>query len=397
MKGKKILLGVTGSIAAYKSATLIRLLVKAGAEVRVIMTPSAKDFITPLTLSVVSKNPVGCEYFNPADGSWNNHVDLGCWADLLLIAPLSASTLSKMAHGNCDNLLMAVYLSARCPVMIAPAMDLDMWKHFTTQNNLELLIKNGVRVILPATGELASGLVGEGRMEEPENIFNTVDSFFVNGLSLSGIKVLVSTGPTYEAIDPVRYIGNRSSGKMGFALAEELASRGAEVELVTGPTALQTMHPKINTIHVESAQEMHDACMKRFDEKKLVIMSAAVADFKPLAPADQKIKKKSASLAIELTPTPDILAAMGTKKSAQQVLVGFALETEHETENALDKLKRKNLNHIVLNSLNDVGAGFGKDTNKVTVFSANGERNDFDTQSKKEIARHLVDLISTSI
>mgnify|MGYP000539424411 CR=1 FL=1 len=396
MQGKKIILGVTGSIAAYKSATLVRLLVKAGAEVRVIMTPSAKDFITPLTMSVVSKHPVGCDYFNPADGTWNNHVDLGCWADLLLIAPLSASTLSKMATGNCDNLLMAVYLSARCPVMVAPAMDLDMWKHFTTRQNIDLLVKHGVRVIQPAAGELASGLVGEGRMEEPETIFNTVNSFFVNGLSLSGVKALVSAGPTYEAIDPVRYIGNRSTGKMGFAVAEELAARGAQVVLVTGPTALHTQHPAIKNVTVESAQQMHDACMQHFTHCQLIVMAAAVADYKPEYAAEQKIKKKDAALSVHLTPTIDILAAMGSQKSAGQVLIGFALETEQEKEHALGKLQRKNLDHIVLNSLNDPGAGFGFDTNKVTVFSKDGAVAEFSTRTKKELAVDLVDLISRS-
>lgn len=397
MQGKKIILGVTGSIAAYKSATLARLFVKAGAEVRVIMTPAAKDFITPLTMSVVSKHPVGCEYFHPADGTWNNHVDLGCWADLMVIAPLSASTLSKMATGNCDNLLMAVYLSARCPVMVAPAMDLDMWHHFTTRQNIEMLQKNGVRIVQPASGELASGLVGEGRMEEPEVIFNTVNSFFVNGLSLSGVKALVSAGPTYEAIDPVRFIGNRSTGKMGFAIAEELAARGASVQLVTGPTMQQLHHPMIHITPVESADEMYKACMQYFSDSQLTIMSAAVADYRPEQTAQQKIKKKDATLSIELSPTVDILSTMGKKKSTGQTLVGFALETEQERDNALSKLKRKNLDHIVLNSLNDPGAGFGHDTNKVTVFSADGSVNEFDTQSKKEIARSLVSLVVRSI
>lgn len=397
MQGKKIILGVTGSIAAYKSAALARLFVKAGAEVRVIMTPAAKDFITPLTMSVVSKHPVGCEYFNPVDGTWNNHVDLGCWADLMVIAPLSASTLSKMATGHCDNLLMAVYLSARCTVMVAPAMDLDMWQHFTTRQNIELLQQNGVQVIKPAAGELASGLVGEGRMEEPEIIFNTVNSFFVNGLSLSGVRALVSAGPTYEAIDPVRFIGNRSTGKMGFAIAEELAARGASVQLVTGPTSQQLHHPLVHITHVESAAEMYEACMQHFPDSQLTVMSAAVADYRPEHAAEQKIKKKEAALSIDLSPTVDILSTMGQQKAVGQTLVGFALETEQERDNALSKLTRKNLDHIVLNSLNDPGAGFGYDTNKVTVFSANGSVTEFDTQSKKEIARSLVSLVAGSI
>ncbi len=397
LHGKKIILGVTGSIAAYKSAILVRLLVKAGAEVRVVMTPSAKDFITPLTLSVLSKHPVGTEYFDPSNGAWNNHVELGCWGDLMLIAPLSASTLSKLASGNCDNLLLATYLSARCPVVVAPAMDLDMWKHATTQENLARIQKHGVHIIEPVAGELASGLSGEGRMEEPESILNKVNNFFVEGLSLSGVNALVTAGPTWEAIDPVRFIGNRSSGKMGFAIAEELAARGASVTLVSGPSSEKVRNASIQRIDVESALEMQHACMKLFDKSSLIVMSAAVADYTPEQVADQKIKKKSNAMEVKLKPTQDILAGMGERKKSSQVLVGFALETENELEYASEKLQRKKLDFIVLNSLRDAGAGFGVDTNKVTVLSATGSRLDLPVKTKKEVAHDLVDLWSSVI
>ncbi|MFM2136658.1 MAG: bifunctional phosphopantothenoylcysteine decarboxylase/phosphopantothenate--cysteine ligase CoaBC [Bacteroidota bacterium] len=397
MKGKKILLGVTGSIAAYKSASLVRLLVKEGAEVRVIMTSAAKDFITPLTLSTLSGHPVLSEYYDAKDGSWNNHVELGMWPDLFLIAPLSASTLSRMAHGSCDNLLSAVYLSARCPVMVAPAMDLDMWKHAATRENLDCIIRHGVRLIPPGVGELASGLSGEGRMEEPDNILQSLHTFFVDGRSLAGVKALVTAGPTWEAIDPVRFIGNRSSGKMGFAIAEELAARGATVTLVSGPSSEQVRHTSIRRIDVESAWEMKQACDAAFKEAGLVIMSAAVADYKPENVKEEKIKKKGEGMDLHLVATTDILQEMGRLKKKDQTLVGFALETDNELANAEDKLKRKNLDFLVLNSLRDQGAGFGHDTNKVTLLSADGASKAFTLKSKKEVAKDLVEALLPAI
>ncbi|MFM2206648.1 MAG: bifunctional phosphopantothenoylcysteine decarboxylase/phosphopantothenate--cysteine ligase CoaBC [Bacteroidota bacterium] len=397
MKGKKILLGVTGSIAAYKSATLVRLLVKAGADVRVVMTPSAVDFITPLTLSTLSKNPVLTEYFHRGDGTWNNHVELGSWADLMVIAPLSAATLARMVGGLCDNLLIATYLSARCPVMVAPAMDLDMWKHPSVVENVERIRRHGVHLIPPASGELASGLSGEGRMEEPEIIFNTVQGFFVDGLSLSGVKALVTAGPTWEAIDPVRFIGNRSTGKMGFAIAEELAARGASVTLVSGPSSESVNHPAIRRIDVESAREMQQACDEAFGDAGLVVMSAAVADYTPEKPATRKIKKQGERMGLELVPTNDILSEMGKRKRKGQTLVGFALETENEMANAADKLSRKHLDFLVLNSLRDEGAGFGHDTNKVTLLSADGMARAFPLKSKTDVARDLVDALTATL
>ena len=397
MKGKKIIVGITGSIAAYKTAQLVRLLAKAGAEVRVVMTEAAKDFITPLTLSVLSGNEVLSEFSNSSTGRWNNHVEMGTWADVLLIAPLSASTLSKMATGQCDNLLMAVYLSARCPVMVAPAMDLDMWKHETTIENIKTIARHGVHIIPPAKGELASGLHGEGRMEEPENIFNILNDFFVRGLSLLGIKALVTAGPTYEAIDPVRFIGNRSSGKMGFALAQELASRGAEVTLISGPSAEQLDHPLVNRINVESASAMHQVCMEHFPKIDLTIMAAAVADYRPVSVESSKMKKSTDSLNLELEPTVDILAAMGKMKTPQQVLVGFALETNNEIENAKAKLKRKNLDYILLNSLRDEGAGFGHETNKVTILSAVGESKSTVLKSKRALSVDIIDTVIATL
>ena len=397
MKGKKILIGVCGSIAAYKTALLIRLLVKAGAEVKVIMTPSATDFITPLSLSTLSKNPVGLNYFNTQTGEWANHVEYGLWADVFIVAPATANTLGKMANGICDNLLIASYLSAKCPVFFAPAMDLDMYIHPSTKRNIDLLKSYGNQLIEVGHGELASGLSGDGRMEEPEIIFETLRNFFLNSNSLKGKKVLVTAGPTYEAIDPVRFVGNRSSGKMGFAIADQLALRGAEVKLVSGPTSLKNNNQNIQLIVVESAEEMFTACMSDFSKMDVIVMSAAVADYKPMEIADQKIKKKSDELSINLVPTQDILKQMGVMKKGNQFLVGFALETENEVANANDKLSRKNLDLIVLNSLNDIGAGFNSDTNKITIINKAGQQQSFEMKSKNEVAKDLVNVIVESI
>ncbi len=393
MKGKKIILGVTGSIAAYKSALLTRLLVKAGAEVQIVMTSSAKDFITPLTLSVLSKRPVLSEYFDPANGSWHNHVELGLWADAMIIAPASANTLAHMASGICNNLLLATYLSARCPVFIAPAMDLDMWKHPATQRSMDQLKSDGVHLIAPAEGELASGLSGEGRMEEPENIYSALENFFATDLPLKGKTVLITAGPTHEAIDPVRFIGNRSSGKMGFAIAEEAAKKGANVVLITGPTSLQIQSSNIRRIQVESTAEMHAACMLEAPKAELLIMAAAVADFKPEHVENSKIKKKNNSLELSLVPTTDILADLGKNKPANQLLVGFALETDDETENAKIKLSKKNLDFIVLNSLRDAGAGFAHDTNKISILSKDGSKKDYPLKSKQNVAKDILDFL----
>ena len=397
MKGKKILIGVCGSIAAYKTALLIRLLVKAGAEVKVIMTPSATDFISPLSLSTLSKNPVGLNYFNTQTGEWANHVEYGLWADVFIVAPATANTLGKMANGICDNLLIATYLSAKCSVFFAPAMDLDMYIHPSTKRNIDLLKSYGNQLIEVGHGELASGLSGDGRMEEPEIIFETLRNFFLKSNSLKGKKVLVTAGPTYEAIDPVRFVGNRSSGKMGFAIADQLAVRGAEVKLVSGPTSLKNNNQNIQLIVVESAEEMFTACMSDFSKMDVIIMSAAVADYKPMEIADQKIKKKSDELSINLVPTQDILKQMGVMKKGNQFLVGFALETENEVANANDKLSRKNLDLIVLNSLNDIGAGFNSDTNKITIINKAGQQQSFEMKSKNEVAKDLVNVIVESI
>jgi phosphopantothenoylcysteine decarboxylase/phosphopantothenate--cysteine ligase len=393
LQGKKIVLGITGSIAAYKSAVLTRLLVKAGAEVKVVMTDSAKTFITPLTLSTLSKHPVLSEFVRDESGQWNNHVDLGLWADAMLIAPASANTLAKMASGRCDNLLLAVYLSARCPVFLAPAMDLDMLQHDATRENLKKINSFGNRIIDPAYGELASGLVGTGRMAEPEEIVAALEEFFAKSNALKGKNVLVTAGPTHEAIDPVRFIGNHSSGKMGFALAESLADLGAAVTLVSGPTALHTSHPNVSVKNVMSAEEMYEACVAVFPETDIAVLAAAVADYKPTVKADQKIKKKDETLTIELTKTKDIAASLGKLKQKGQVIVGFALETEHEQDNALKKLESKNFDLIVLNSLKDTGAGFGHDTNKVTLIDSSRTVRSFDLKSKKEVARDIVSAI----
>ena len=391
LKGKKIILGITGSIAAYKCVHLVRLLVKGGAEVKVIMTPAARDFVSPLTLSTLSRNPVLTDMFD--EQGWSNHVMLGRWADLMVIAPLSCHTLAKMAHGECDNLLLAVYLSAVCPVVTAPAMDEDMWKHPATKSNIERIKSYGNTVIPVENGELASGLFGEGRMAEPEQIIEFISkSFFLTG-TLAGKKVLISAGPTYEAIDPVRFIGNHSSGKMGIALADEMNRRGAEVTLVLGPVQVPVESNGMELIRVQSASEMHEACMSRFPNSDIAIMAAAVADYMPATMAGQKIKKNSDTLKLELVKTPDILKSMGEAKKNGQVLVGFALETVNETESAKEKLKKKNADMIVLNSLNDEGSGFGHDTNKITIFIRDGESVGFELKSKAEVAKDIADTI----
>jgi phosphopantothenoylcysteine decarboxylase/phosphopantothenate--cysteine ligase len=393
LAGKKIVLGITGSIAAYKSAVLTRLLVKAGAEVKVIMTASAHDFITPLTLSTLSKNPVLTSFQKDASGQWNNHVDLGLWADVMLIAPASANTIAKMANGLCDNLLLAVYLSARCPVMLAPAMDLDMLQHLATQENLNKLRQFGNHIIAPGYGELASGLIGNGRMAEPEEIVAALEEHFGSKKKLTGKTVLVTAGPTYEAIDPVRFIGNHSSGKMGFAIAEELANQGANVTLVSGPTQQHTNHPGISVKKVISAEDMFTACKDLFPTTDITVLAAAVADYRPVEKAEQKIKKKDENLSLALTKTTDIAASLGKLKHNGQVIVGFALETENEQANAQKKLESKNFDLIVLNSLNDKGAGFSHDTNKITIINRQNKSVSYELKSKRDVARDIVQAI----
>ena len=390
LKGKKILLGITGSIAAYKSAVLVRLLVKAGAEVKVVMTPAAVEFVAPLTLSTLSKNEVLSELAE--NSSWANHVMLGRWADVMLIAPLSCNTLAKMANGFCDNLLLAVYLSATCPVVAAPAMDEDMWHHPATKINIGKITSFGNHVIPVENGELASGLSGDGRMAEPENIVKWLEGFFLKTNQLSGKKVLVTAGPTYEAIDPVRFIGNHSSGKMGIAIAEEFKKRGAEVTLITGPIS-QPVNGNFTIKRVTSAAEMYDACMSVFPQVDIAVMSAAVADYTVSDPATEKIKKNSNDLTIELKKTTDILKTLGEHKKTNQFLAGFALETNNEKEFALKKLHSKNADMIVLNSLNDAGAGFGHNTNKITIFDKAGNEYPFETKSKEAVAEDIVNTI----
>jgi phosphopantothenoylcysteine decarboxylase/phosphopantothenate--cysteine ligase len=395
LKGKKILLGITGSIAAYKAILLVRLLVKEGAEVKIIMTPAAKDFVSPLVLSTLAKNKVLIDLSQ--DDAWSNHVMLGRWADVMLIAPLSCNTLAKMANGQCDNLLLAVYLSAACPVVIAPAMDEDMWHHPSTKRNLALVKENGNITIDVETGELASGLYGEGRMAEPENIvLFLLENFFRKG-DLKNKKALVTAGPTYEPLDPVRFLGNHSSGKMGFALAEALYERGADVTIVAGPTREQTRYKSIQKIEVSTAEEMFNACMDLHSQMNIEILSAAVADYKPANVAAGKIKKETGGLTITLDKTKDILAALGTAKQPGQFLTGFALETNNEREYAKNKLRAKNADMIVLNSLRDENAGFGFDTNKVSVFFADGTEKELGLAAKKEIAEQIVDLIIQKI
>jgi phosphopantothenoylcysteine decarboxylase/phosphopantothenate--cysteine ligase len=392
IQGKKILLGVTGSIAAYKVAFLIRLLKKEGADVQVLMTESACDFITPLTLATLSQRPVISTGFEQSNGEWHSHVEMGLWADLFVIAPLTANTMSKMANGLADNVLVATYLAAKCPVFIAPAMDVDMFHHSSTQGNIQRLLSYGNHLIAPGEGELASGLIGEGRMEEPEAIVETLKSWFGQTKDFDGLKVLVSAGPTFEAIDPVRFIGNYSTGKMGFSIAEEFNRRGAHVTLVAGPV-YQEVSYNIDRIDVTSAEQMYEACMSVSNEADIIVMSAAVADFTPLRVSPVKIKKKEATLVIELKPTFDILKEMGRNKKEGQLLVGFALESDHELENANAKLIAKNCDLIVLNSLNDEGAGFGN-TNKITILSAEGEEFEFDTKPKEAVALDIVNAIA---
>ena len=394
LKGKHIILGITGGIAAYKCATLTRLLIKAGAEVQVIMTPNAKQFIQPLTLSTLSGKPVISEFFTANTGQWNSHVDLGLWADAMIIAPATASTIGKMANGIADNMLVTTYLSAKAPVFVAPAMDLDMMRHPSTQHNLDLLRSYGNHIIEPTAGELASHLIGKGRMEEPENIVKVLDGFFSSTQDLEGKRVLITAGPTVEKIDPVRFISNFSSGKMGFALAEECACRGALVTLVAGPVALKTDDANIHRIDVTTAVEMHDAVMQALPDNDAIILCAAVADYRVENVADKKIKReKDASPVIQLTPNPDIARAVGQAKRADQVSVGFALETDNELANAQGKLERKNLNFIVMNSLRDKNAGFQVDTNKVTIFTDQGETIEGSCKSKRDVAHDIVDVL----
>lgn len=394
LNGKHIILGISGGIAAYKSVYLLRLLIKAGAEVQVVITPAGKEFITPVTLSALSGKPVISDFFTANTGEWHSHVDLGLWADAMVIAPATASTIAKMANGVADNMLITTYLSSKSPVFIAPAMDLDMFAHPSTKRNLELLRSYGNHIIEPASGELASHLFGKGRMEEPENIVRHLDDYFATASDLAGKHVLITAGPTYEKIDPVRFIGNYSSGKMGYAIAEEAAHRGAEVTIVSGPVAVTAKNPGITVINVESAQEMHDECVKLFPSTDLAIMCAAVADYTPAHSSNVKIKREKDEIpVIRLVKNPDIAACLGGMKREGQILVGFALETNDENANALDKMRRKNLDMIVLNSLRDKGAGFRTDTNKVTIFNTDGSRTDFPMKNKTEVAKDIIDAI----
>jgi phosphopantothenoylcysteine decarboxylase/phosphopantothenate--cysteine ligase len=393
LQGKRIILGITGSIAAYKSCLIARLLVKAGAEVKVIMTPASREFITPLTLSTLTNNPVTCDFFDHRDGSWHSHVAFGLWADAMLIAPCTASTLSKMANGIADNMLITTYLSMRKKVFIAPAMDMDMYSHAATQRNIATLIDDGVSMICPEEGQLASGLIGKGRMAEPETIVSFLNDYLARTGELSGKNILITAGPTYEQIDPVRFIGNFSSGKMGYALAEECALRGAKVTLVSGPVSITTHNNNIRVIPVMSAKEMYDQCVDLFGGMDIGILAAAVADFTPLQKSAQKIKRKGMDYELKLTSTRDIAAALGRAKKLEQKLIGFALETENEMTNAQQKLQDKNFDFIVLNSLQDKGAGFSVDTNKITIISkASNEK--FPLKSKKAVAKDIVDRIS---
>ena len=394
MKGKKIVLGITGSIAAYKAAVLTRLLIKKGAEVQIVITPAGKEFITPITLSALTSKPVISEFFSQRDGTWHSHVDLGLWADAMLIAPATASTIGKMAHGIADNMLITTYLSMKAPVFVAPAMDLDMFAHPATQHNLDILRSYGNHIIEPTAGELASHLVGKGRMEEPENIVAALEDFFQKNSSMAGKKILITAGPTYEKIDPVRFIGNYSSGKMGYALAEECAARGADVTLVSGPVNLSVNHPNINRIDVESAEQMYNACMSHYPTSDAGILCAAVADFTPECVADKKIKREKDDLTLNLKPTHDIAAALGKIKTESQRLVGFALETNDETAHAQDKLKRKNFDFIVLNSLNDKGAGFRCNTNKITIIDSS-KAEEYPLKTKKEVAADIIDKLDS--
>ena len=393
LKNKKILLGISGSIAAYKIAFLVRLLIKETAEIQVVMTQAAKEFITPLTLATLSKKPVLSEFVKDSTGTWNNHVDLGLWADIILIAPATAHTVAKCANGICDDLLTAVYLSAKCPVIFAPAMDLDMYKHPSTIENLQKLQSFGNQIIKSNFGELASGLVGEGRMAEPEELVNIITKHFSENLILKGKKVLITAGPTQEPIDPVRFISNHSTGKMGFAIADKFAKAGADVTLVSGQVALKSPDASINLIKVRSANEMYEITKMYFDEADIIILSAAVADYTPTVVTDKKIKKKEDTFTIELTKTTDIAKMLGQIKRPEQLIVGFALETDNEVENAIGKIKSKNLDMIVLNSLQNVGAGFGHDTNKISIIRRDGSIVDFELKSKQDVAMDIVNEI----
>ncbi|HUS87522.1 MAG TPA: bifunctional phosphopantothenoylcysteine decarboxylase/phosphopantothenate--cysteine ligase CoaBC [Bacteroidales bacterium] len=397
LKGKNILLGVTGGIAAYKAASVIRLLVKEGADVRVIMTPRAKEFITPLTLATLSKNPILVDFFDPEDGRWNSHIDLGLWADLYLIAPATANSIARMAGGIADNLLLTTYLSARCPVFVAPAMDLDMFNHPATVENIDMLRSRGVNIIDAETGELASGLEGKGRMAEPENILNILRIFFSKKkrLTLLKRKLVVNAGPTFERIDPVRYIGNFSTGKMGIALAEAASARGAEVTLILGPTHLRPTGSSIKVISVESSSEMASECELYFRNADITILSAAVADFRPVKTSKVKIKRGGANLQLDLEPTVDIAGSLGSVKRDDQILVGFALETDNEEINARDKLIRKNFDLIILNSLADKEAGFGHETNRITLIDRSNNIDKFELKSKGEVAGDILDKIES--
>lgn len=393
LQGKRIVVGITGSIAAYKTCSLIRLFIKAGAEVQVVITPAGKEFITPVTLSALTSKPVISEFFSQRDGSWHSHVSLGLWADAMVIAPCTASTIGKMAHGIADNMLITTYLSMKAPVFIAPAMDLDMYKHPATQANLQTLRSYGNHIIEAADGELASHLIGKGRMQEPEEIFNVIHDYFHSAetLPLQGRRVMITAGPTYEKIDAVRFIGNFSTGKMGFALAEVCAEKGAEVELIAGPVSLVTSHPNIHRTDVTSAQEMYEAAMRTFTSCDTAILCAAVADFTTEKVCEQKIKREdSGGLHLDLVPTHDIAAELGRVKKKGQTLVGFALETNDEVAHATDKLRRKNLDFIVLNSLKNPGAGFAVDTNQVTILFADGKQKAYPLKSKKEVAQDIV-------
>ncbi len=394
MKGKKIVLGITGSIAAYKAAVLTRLLIKKGAEVQIVITPAGKEFITPITLSALTSKPVISEFFSQRDGTWHSHVDLGLWADAMVIAPATASTIGKMAHGIADNMLVTTYLSMKAPVFVAPAMDLDMFAHPSTQHNLDILRSYGNHIIESASGELASHLVGKGRMEEPEKIVEALENFFAKQEDLKGKKVMITAGPTYEKIDPVRFIGNYSSGKMGYALAEVCAERGAEVTLISGPVNLNVSHPNIHRIDVESAEQMYQAAKEAYAQADAGILCAAVADFTPEQTADHKIKREKDDLVLRLKPTQDIAAALGKEKKPHQLLVGFALETNDEILHAQDKLVRKNFDFIVLNSLNDKGAGFRCDTNKITIIERQGET-PYPLKEKKEVAEDIIDKLAS--
>lgn len=391
MKGKKIVLGISGSIAAYKAAYLTRALIKKGAEVQIVMTPAGKEFITPVTLSALTGKPVVSEFFTANDGTWHSHVDLGLWADALIIAPATASTIGKMANGMADNMLITCYLSSKAPVFVAPAMDLDMFAHPSTQRNLDLLRSYGNYIIEPASGELASHLIGKGRMEEPDRIVEVVEQFFAQQQSLSKKKIVITAGPTYEKIDPVRFIGNYSSGKMGFALAEACAARGAQVELIAGPVCLTVSHPAIHRVDVGSADEMYRAAVEAFESADAAVMCAAVADYRPEQIASSKIKRTGDDLMLHLVPNPDIAACLGTMKKPGQVLAGFALETNDEEANALSKLKRKQLDFIVLNSLQTKGAGFRYDTNQVTILERSGVKTEYRLKSKSDVAADIVD------